>query len=56
MSLPWFTFPDFMVMAASYFLTGLSVITPQPPLGISYTPIRQALVEAIASYRTQDFP
>jgi dihydroflavonol-4-reductase len=79
-SLPWFTFPDFMVMAASYFLTGFSAITRRPPpwglsidaswtlkmgfqydgskaerqLGISYTPIRQALSEAIASYRAQD--
>lgn len=31
-SLPWFTFPDFMVMTASYFLTGLLVITRRPPL------------------------
>jgi len=76
-SLPWFHFPDFMVMAASYLLTGLSTITRRPPfwglsidasqtlqqgfqydgskaereLGIIYTPIRQALAEAIASYR-----
>ena len=79
-ALPWFTFPDFMVMAASYVLTGLSAFTRRPPrwglsidasrtlkmgfqydgskaereLGISYTPIRQALEEAIASYRAQD--
>jgi hypothetical protein len=78
-SLPWFHFPDFMVMAASYLLTGLSTITRRPPywglsvdaswtlkqgfqydgsqaereLGIRYTPIRQALEEAIASYRTE---
>ena len=36
-SLPWFTFPDFMVMAASYFLTGLSAITRQPPRWASLT-------------------
>ncbi len=79
-SLPWFHFPDFMVMAASYLLTGLSTLTRRPPywglsidasrtlqqgfqydgsraereLGIRYTPIRQALEEAIASYRVQD--
>jgi dihydroflavonol-4-reductase len=76
-SLPWFHFPDFMVMAASYLLTALSALTHRPPywglsidasrtlqqgfqydgslaereLGIRYTPIRQALIEAIASYR-----
>jgi dihydroflavonol-4-reductase len=79
-SLPWFHFPDFMVMAASYLLTGLSTFTRRPPywglsidasrtleqgfqydgslaereLGIRYTPIRQALEEAIATYRDQD--
>jgi dihydroflavonol-4-reductase len=78
--LPWVTFPDWMVMAASYLLTGLSTFTRRPPrwglsidaswtlkmgfqydgskaereLGITYTPIRQALEEAIASYRAED--
>ena len=80
--LPWFHFPDFMVMGVSYLLTGLATVTRRPPwwglsvdasrtlkvgfqydgskaedeLGISYTPIRQALEEAIASYRAQDLP
>jgi dihydroflavonol-4-reductase len=75
-SLPWLHFPDFMVMAVSYLLTGLSTLTRRPPywglsvdasrtleqgfvydgsraereLGIRYTPIREALEEAIASY------
>jgi dihydroflavonol-4-reductase len=78
--LPWITFPDWMVLAAAYLLTGLSAFTRRPPrwglsidaswtlkvgfqydgskaereLGIKYTPIRQALEEAIASYRAQD--
>jgi len=78
--LPWFHFPDFMVMAASYLLTGLSALTRRTPhwglsvdaswtlkvgfqydgrkaereLGIAYSPIRQALEEAIASYRALD--
>jgi dihydroflavonol-4-reductase len=78
--LPWFHFPDFMVMAVSYLLTGLAAVTRRTPwwglsvdaswtlkvgfqydgskaegeLGITYTPIRQALEEAIASYRAQD--
>ena len=77
--LPIFRFPDWIVMAASYLLTGLSAITRCPPwwglsvdagwtlkngfvmdgskaerdLGITYTPIRMALEEAIASYREQ---
>ena len=75
--LPLFRFPDWMVLAAAYLLTGISQIIRRPPLwglsidagwtlkngfccdgskaerdlGIRYTPVREALEEAIASYR-----
>lgn len=75
--LPLFRFPDWMVTAASYLLTGFSNLTHLPPLwglsidagrtlkegfifdgskaerdlGITYTPIRWALEEAVTSYR-----
>lgn len=75
--LPPFRFPDWIVTAAAYLLTGFANLTHVPPLwglsidagrtlkegfifdgskaerelGITYTPIRRALAEAVASYR-----
>ncbi len=75
--LPWFHFPDWAVIAASYLFTALAQITHLPPawglsidaartlkngfyfdgsraereLGLQYTPIGVALLEAIRSYR-----
>lgn len=74
--LPFFRFPDFIVMCAAYLLTALSVFTRRMPpwglsidaawtllkgfeidgskaereLGITYTPVRVALEEAIQSF------
>jgi dihydroflavonol-4-reductase len=75
--LPLFRFPDWIVLAASYLLTGVAAIIRRPPLwglsvdagwtlkngfrcdgskaerelGIRYTPVRQALEEAIEWYQ-----